>query len=127
PFRLILLPFIMLSLVTGLLTGLFRIGWYTLTPVAGIARQYGASMVGGVLGTLIILERAIALKKWYAYTPAMLSGASLIFFFLELPTLAHAGLTLGSLGLVYIMYYYYTQYHQTHQMIFTTGAACWFV
>jgi hypothetical protein len=25
------------------------------------------------------------------------------------------------------MYYYYTQYHQTHQMIFTAGAACWFV
>jgi hypothetical protein len=62
------LPFVilaMLSLITGLLAGLHRIGW-TL-PLGEVSPNHGAIMVGGFLGTLITLEKIIPLKRNILY------------------------------------------------------------
>lgn len=126
-YHLFLFPLIGASLLLGVLSGLFRIGWYNMGRVATVADLHGAFMVGGFLGTLIIVERALPLKKWYAFLPAILSGSSLLFFLLGFKTVALGGLTLGSLGLMYIMYYYYTTYELRYQLILLIGAACWFV
>ncbi|HWH74818.1 MAG TPA: hypothetical protein VNV16_11215 [Methylibium sp.] len=49
-----------LNLLAGLAGGLLRLGW----PLpAGALADHGAVMVGGVFGTLIALERAVALQR----------------------------------------------------------------
>jgi hypothetical protein len=49
-----------LNLLAGLAGGLMRLGW----PLpAGALADHGAVMVGGVFGTLIALERAVALQR----------------------------------------------------------------
>src|SRR5690554_3385934 len=52
-----------ISLLAALWAGLVRIGWNW--PAAGLlpAGQHGAFMVSGFLGTLISLERAVALRQ----------------------------------------------------------------
>jgi hypothetical protein len=98
--RITRLPFLllaMLSLITGLLGGLHRIGW-TL-PLNGVSPNHGAIMVGGFLGTLIILEKIIPLKRKVLYAVPIVSGASVILFFIGQPIYAMAGLVLASGGL----------------------------
>ncbi len=75
------LPFLLLgaaSLLLGIGAGLVRIGW-TLPPFfAQIAGQHAALMVVGFFGTLIALERAVALGRWWGYgAPPALALAAL--------------------------------------------------
>lgn len=49
-----------LNLLAGLAGGLMRLGW---SLPAGALADHGAVMVGGVFGTLIALERAVALQR----------------------------------------------------------------
>ena len=62
-----------IGLLAGLWGGLARLGLVTATPDASVVLlQHGGLMVSGFLGTLISLERAVALGKW----PAFLAPAS---------------------------------------------------
>jgi hypothetical protein len=63
-------PFVILALVgllAGMWAGLLRIGFAFPTPRADFALLHGGLMVGGFLGTVIGLERAVALKGWWCY------------------------------------------------------------
>lgn len=67
-------------LLLGLDGALSRLG---LTPVIGVsaaAQAHGMVMVLGFLGTVIALERAVALRAWWGYAaPALLAGGTLGF------------------------------------------------
>ena len=63
----------MLALVGGLVGGLVRLGWGLATP-APLAAFHGPLMVAGFLGTVIGLERAIALGRLWAYAAPLASG-----------------------------------------------------
>ncbi len=67
-----------LWLLLGLATGLTRLGW-GLTP-AHLAALHGPLLAAGFLGTLIALERAVALGQGWAYLAPLLmtSGAALL-------------------------------------------------
>jgi hypothetical protein len=52
-----------LALLAGLYAGLARIGWTLPPPAASLAAVHGPLMVAGFLGTLIGLERAVALAQ----------------------------------------------------------------
>lgn len=64
----------LLALLGGLWAGLVRIGWAL--PVLGPALPglHGPLMISGFLGTLISLERAVALKARWSYAAPLLSG-----------------------------------------------------
>ncbi len=66
------------ALLFGLLTGLVRLGIaLPTTPVA--ADLHGALMICGFFGTLISLERAVALGRWWAYgAPAVSAAGALV-------------------------------------------------
>ena len=96
--RLLLMLFAVISLVFGLLTGLLRIGWNI--EVSTIGGHHGVMMLGGFLGTLICLERAVALKKKWGFLVPALSGLSIIFFLTGLPRLGYLSLVLASVGLI---------------------------
>lgn len=62
------------SLLGGLWAGLVRVGW-ALPPVpAGALPHHGPLMVSGFLGTVIGLERAVALRRRWAYAAPLLAG-----------------------------------------------------
>src|SRR5690606_11492722 len=63
----------MLALVAGLGAGLVRIGWSLHTE--SIAMLHGPLMVCGFLGTLISLERAVALGRTWSFGGPLLVGA----------------------------------------------------
>lgn len=76
--REILLIFGAVSLLTGLWGGLVRIGWNLPLPTPNWIAIHGAIMVNGFFGTLIALERAVALNKLWAYLGPLLSGVGAV-------------------------------------------------
>ena len=121
----LVLPFVLLSLVVGILAGLFRMGWNI--PVGDVAGAHGALMVGSFLGTLICLERIVALKKKWLYVIPILTGLSLIFFLVNEQQLAFILLSLGSLGLIYIYTDLISRFKEYYFYIMMVGAISWAV
>lgn len=72
--RYALMAISVLALVTGMWAGLLRLGWALPALGATLPGAHGALMVGGFLGTLIGLERAVALRTRWAYIAPLLSG-----------------------------------------------------
>ena len=119
------LPFVLVSLVLGVLAGLFRMGWSI--PIGAVAGEHGALMTGSFLGTLICLERIVALKKKWMYIIPVISGLSLIFFLLEMPQIAMSLLTLASFGLIYIYVDLIKRFGEYYFYVMMLGAIGWAV
>jgi hypothetical protein len=62
----------LLALLAVLWAGLLRIGWAVPSFAPGLALAHGPLMVAGFLGTLISLERAVALERRWAYLAPLL-------------------------------------------------------
>ncbi len=75
PWRLPLLVAGFVCLVTGVLAGLARLGWAVPAAAVNVASLHGALMVSGFFGTVIGLERAVALRHPAAYLGPLLSAA----------------------------------------------------
>jgi hypothetical protein len=65
----------MLSLVAGVLGGLARAGLDWSPAPGGSVWQHGALMIGGFLGTVISLERAVSVRRSWAYAAPLGTGA----------------------------------------------------
>lgn len=65
----------MLSVLAGLWGGLNLLGTGVPVPSTTFAREHGPLMVLGFLGTLISLERAVALRRWWGYAAPALAAA----------------------------------------------------
>ncbi len=95
-----------LLLLTALWAGLVRLGWELPVLSATLPGAHGALMVGGFLGTLIGLERAVAMRRSWAYLAPALSalGGVALLVTLGLPWPFWAAgpllLTLSSVALV---------------------------
>lgn len=119
------LPFVLISLVLGVLAGLFRMGWSI--PLGAVAGEHGALMTGSFLGTLICLERIVALKKKWLYVIPVISGFSLVFFLLGNQMMAMVFLTIGSLGLIYIYIDLIQRFGEYYFYVMMVGAIGWAV
>lgn len=64
------------SLVAGVLGGLARIGWTVPAGAAEVAVWHGPLMLGGFFGTVIGLERAVALARPVFFLAPLCSGAA---------------------------------------------------
>jgi hypothetical protein len=120
------LPFVilaMLSLIAGLLAGLHRIGWNL--SLGGISPNHGSIMVGGFLGTLITLEKIIPLKRNILYAVPVVSGASVVLFFIGQPIYSIVSLVLASAGLSIIFFIYWIREKSSIYFLMLTGAICW--
>jgi hypothetical protein len=69
--RVLLLVLGLGALLAGLWAGLLRLGWSVPLPQPLLPAAHGPLMVSGFLGTLISLERAVALgRRWPMACPA---------------------------------------------------------
>lgn len=122
----VLLPLVLAALVLGVVGGWIRLGSSViLLPEAG--GNHGLLMVGGFLGTLISLERAMVMKKKAWLIVPFLSGISTLFFLFGLDRVGMAALLAGSLGLSVIMHFQTVRHLLFHNTLGYLGAVCWFI
>ncbi|HRE09245.1 MAG TPA: hypothetical protein PK605_05535 [Ignavibacteria bacterium] len=120
-----ILPLVLLSLLTGIFSGWFRIGWNL--PISLPSGEHGALMVGSFLGTLICIERSVSYHNKIALLVPMLNGMSLVFFLLAMPKIAYVLLILGGAGLTGIYYMVYVKHKGIHILIMMAGAMCYLI
>lgn len=115
-----------LALLAGLWAGLIRLGW-TLPPLQPhLAGAHGPLMVAGFLGTVIGLERAVALGRRPAYAAPALTGAGGLALLIGLPSpLGPALVALGSLGLVVVNLALVRRQPSLFTFALTLGALAW--
>lgn len=110
--RLGVIAAVLISLLAGLWAALVRLGWALPTLSTALPGIHGPLMISGVLGTLIALERAVALagaaqKSWHVAFLAPLCSAigAILLIFMGGAVLPILFLLAGSLGLAAIFAY----------------------
>ncbi|MBA5870173.1 MAG: hypothetical protein GDA68_09275 [Nitrospira sp. CR2.1] len=126
PRRLPLLALGMAALLTGLWAGLARLGWDVPLPRSEFSAWHGPLMVSGFLGTLISLERAVALGQPWAYVAPLLTGLGALVLVAGGP-LAAAQLSMlgGSVGLVAIFAAIIRRHPALYTFTMGGGAIVW--
>ncbi len=117
-----------LSLLMGLWAGLVRLGWLLPIPNDQFTLVHGPLMVVGFLGTLIGLERAVALGRLWPYGIPILTGLSalsvLTNFSVQLSALLAAP---ASLLMAAVFVALYRQYPSEHFIVMGLSALAWFM
>ena len=118
----------MLALIAGLWAALLMLGLNVPTPRPDFAEVHGPLMVLGFLGTLIALERAVALDVPVGYAAPAVAGAGGVALILGLP-LVVGQILLGAAGVGLIGLYLLAARRQAafHLWVMATGAASWVV
>ncbi len=123
------LPLILLaavSLVAGLWTGLVRAGVALAPPSGAALAAHGGLMIGGALGTLIALERAVALDEPWAYLAPITSGAAALGAVVGLPwPWVTWGLVLASAFFVLVNLRVVARQFADFTATMTLGAVAW--
>lgn len=113
------------ALLAGLWAGLLRLGWLLPAGTSHLAGGHGPLMISGFLGTLVSLERAVALNRRWLYVGPLLSGLGAIWL-LFAP--AGAWLIAGtSLLLVIVSGIMIAQQPALFTVTMGLGAVCWLV
>ncbi|RIW17212.1 hypothetical protein D0X99_05530 [Algoriphagus lacus] len=120
------LPLVVLGLVLGVAGGWIRLG-YPVIPITEAGVNHGLLMVGGFLGTLISIERAMVMKKKFWLLIPILSGLSNIFFLIGEASAGLLFLLSGSLGLGLIIHYQSVKDPNFHTFLLYCGAVFWFI
>ena len=127
--KLLIIP-AFIALLVAAWAGLVRIGW-TLPPLA--VAEHGSLMISGFLGTLISLERAVALAlvsrrgRW-AYAVPLLAGLGTIGLMIGLPRTISLGLiTAASAGMLVMFLIMLRRHAVLHSYVMALGAACWLI
>src|SRR3972149_1115368 len=117
----------MLSLLAAFAGGLMRLGWGIPPAFVNLSVLHGPLMISGFLGTLISLERAVALKHRWTYLAPFLTGVGGIFLItgLHFPS-GVILITLGSLSLVFIFVAIFRLQAALHTLIMGLGSFLWF-
>ena len=126
--RTLMLLTVAVALLGGLGSGLARLGW----QMDGMSRNWilihGPLMISGFLGTLICLERAVALAsryRWSMVVPAVNALGATTLLIMPDSIVAKILLTAGSLGLV-ILFGFMLRLHPSRDVvIMTAGSLAW--
>jgi hypothetical protein len=117
-----------LSLLTGHWAGLVRLGWPLPLPHEQFVIVHGPLMLVGFLGTLIGLERAVALGRAWPHGIPILTALSSLATMIALPVQLSATLaSLASLLLLMVFVALYRQYPAEHFVFMGVSAIAWFI
>ncbi|MBL8056286.1 MAG: hypothetical protein JNK29_06280, partial [Anaerolineales bacterium] len=116
------------GLLAALWAALVRLGWSLPALPLPIAGQHGALMTSGFLGTLIGVERAVALRWRPAYLAPALAGLGTLVLSLGGPLDLGRGLAaLGALGLVGVFVRIIRAHPAAHTVVMGIGAGLWLI
>ncbi|MDE2210163.1 MAG: hypothetical protein KGJ99_10590 [Betaproteobacteria bacterium] len=126
PWRVPLLLLAFASLFLGIGAGLARLGWPV--PAAGLVALHGPLMASGFFGTVISLERAVALRQRWAYAAPLLSGLATLASIVAAPVaVAPALATLGSAVMLAASAVVVRRQRELFTLTLAIGAASWAV
>ncbi|MBI4523882.1 MAG: hypothetical protein HY695_08740 [Deltaproteobacteria bacterium] len=117
-----------LSLLAAMWAGLIRLGWKFPEPTSGFLSSHGPLMIVGFLGTVIGLERAVAVEKRWAYLAPIFGALSGLSQLVGLP--AELGQIFGlvaALSLVAIFTFLWFRRHESYLFIIGFGALLWLI
>jgi hypothetical protein len=117
-----------LALLAALWGALLRLGWSLPPVIAGLPSMHGPLMIAGFLGTLISMERAVALRVRWAYTAPLLSAFGALILMSGVSPVAGALLiALGSLGMMAIFFAIVRRQPALFTFTMALGAVTWFI
>ena len=126
PYRIPLLVLGFASLIIGVGAGLLRLGWAVPLPATEMAALHGPLMVSGFFGTVIGLERAVALARRWAYLGPLSSGAGGFLLIVGAPMVAgQAFLAAGSAVLLAGSVSVFLRQRALFTFTLAAGAASW--
>lgn len=124
--RLPLLATAILSLFWAAWLGLLRIGWALPLPQPEQLILHGPLMIGGFLGTLIGLERAVGVGRRWAYAAPVFTAAGSIGLVLGAPApIAPSLITVGSVVVVAVFLVVLQQHPTMFVATMLIGAVAW--
>jgi hypothetical protein len=116
-----------LALFAALWAGLIRLGWLFPPLVPGIGALHGPLMVSAFLGTVITLERAVALGVRWAYAaPLFCALGGILLLTPVAPRVGALSLTLGSLAMLAASYVIVRRQPALFTYTMALGAVAWF-
>lgn len=128
--RILLLVTIAAALLGGLGSGLARLGWRMDSQSQNWILIHGPLMISGFLGTLICLERAVALAsryRWSMTVPAITALGTITLLLMRDVMLPKLLLSLGSLGLL-ILFGLMLRLHPSRDiLIMAAGSLVWLI
>jgi hypothetical protein len=117
---------VVVALFAALWAALVRVGWSLPALPVPIAGLHSALMISAFLGTLVSLERAVALRRNWAYGAPIFSAVGGLALLSGLPVeIGRSLITLGSLGLVVIFVYIYRLHSTVDVLTMALGAIMW--
>jgi hypothetical protein len=123
--RLPLLAAGFVSLVLGVGAGLARMGWAVPLPNASLAAWHAPLMIAGFFGTVIGLERAVALAKRWAYLAPLASALGAVALLLVRPLAAQLLFVLAGAAFLAACLAVCAKQRALHTFTPALGAACW--
>jgi hypothetical protein len=118
----------LVCLLAGLWGGLILLGLPVPTLLPTTAEEHGVLMALGFLGTVISLERAVALGRPWAFAAPALAGAGGVAVLVSLPPVV-GRLLLCAASIVLVVVYVVVHRIQPalHLRVMAAGAVCWYV
>lgn len=123
--RLPLLALGFIALAFGVGAGLARMGWQFSLPGAALVAWHGPLMIAGFFGTVIGLERAVALAERWAYAAPLAGALGALALIAAMPAVAAILVTLASLILLAATFRIFLRQRALFTLVLTLGAACW--
>ena len=118
----------MLALLTGMWAGLLRLGWNWPAPRPSFGLTHGPLMISGFIGTLIGLERAVALGRRWAFAAPILAAVGALALLAGAPHwVAPLAITGASLVLAGIFAVILWQQTALFTITMGLGAVAWFI
>jgi len=118
-------PWIILALITGLLAGLSKLGWNF--PVGDLTGIHGLIMVGGFLGTIICFEKTAPLENRRHLLFPIVSGLSVLFMVVGNITVALILQLVASLGLISAYFQWSKKTKEPYYQIMMIGSLAWLI
>lgn len=112
----------LLALLAGLWGGLARLGWVTSPFAVRTANEHGLLMTLGFLGTLIALERAVALGHRWTFTGPVASAMGAVLLLAGQRRIAGAAFALAGVTLTAIFVVILHAQPTFHTGVLTSGA-----
>ena len=128
--RALMLFTVLLALLGGLGSGLARLGWQMDSLSQDWILIHGPLMISGFLGTLICVERAVALEsryRWSIVVPAINALGAIALLWHPDANIAKFLLMLGSLGFVGLFGLMLRLHPSRDVWIMAAGAFCWLI
>jgi hypothetical protein len=123
-----LLAISLLLLIAAIWAGEVRLGWRWPVLLPALPISHGPLMVSGFLGTLIGLERAVALRVRWAYLGPLATALGGILLLLDIAgSLGPVLMLIGSLILVVDFIYILRRHMAAYTVTMALGALVWFL